>query len=701
MKLFLASLLGGVATVRSAYLVKTQQSPVDQVVTLLGELETKIKADGETEKLAYDKYACWCENTLGEKVKAIEDAKKSIESLQTEILRLKAEVASHGANIEQLKKDIAKNIEAQKEAQAIRTKEHESYTEGATESEQCIGALEAAINVLTGAGTGKKEGGLLSVQRHTMQEAQLLSVVGGIRGLLARPTAAHTLSNDDMELVRQFVDNPEEFMPAKGATAFLSAAEIRNNPFGDYAPQSGRIQGVLKGLYDSFANDLERANAEEALKEKAFRELMEVKENELKTLEASELRQTTDEADKSKALSDSQSELDDTKTQLEADEAFFASTKDNCKAKAGEWAERSRLRTEELHGMAKAVAILSSPDAQATFHNASTTFLQLVSEEDNHPRRKSQGATKAYQKLAMMASKFKSLALAKIAMKLGAGGHFDKVIQAIEKMIIMLNQEEQDDVAHRDRCEKKITENTHAMEDLNYTIDKTKKEIERAEQEVSETQDKLTKIEEKINSTSEQMEEQKQLRVKDSDDFLQAHKDDIEAIKLLDKAISALGAFYSSNQIQMSFIAKREEPAPETWSDSYDTRKSESGGVIAILEMIKEDLEKEIQTARGVEQVAAVNYDTDLNTNRKLLAAQKSTKNELNMQLAELDRKIANKNEFISMRDKDFGAEKKTEEALKADCSWVETHFESRKEKRKTELEGLKEAKNYLMGVEP
>lgn len=699
MKSLVVSSLASLATVRAAQFVSSsrQTSPVDQVVTLLNELQTTIKADGKTEALAYDKFACWCETTLGEKSKAISDAKTSIEDLQNVILKMKGDLASHAVNIEQLKKDIAANLEAQKEATALREKEHEAYTEGTAESEQCIGALEAAINVLTGAGTGKKEGGLLSVQRHTMQEAQLLSVVGGIRGLLSQPTAQHTLSDDDLSLVREFVEKPEDFMTAKGATAFLSAAEIRNNPFGDYAPQSGRIQGVLKSLYDSFTSDLEKSNAEEAVKEKSFRELMEVKENELKTLQATELRQTTDEADKTKTLSDSQTELDDTKTQLEADEEFFASTKDNCKKKAAGWAERSRLRTEELNGMAQAVAILSSPEAQKTFENSSTTFLQVASDED-HPKHRSKRANKAYERLTVMASKFKSLALARIAMKLGSGGHFDKVIQAIEKMIKLLKEEGEDDIAHRDRCQRKITENTHAMEDLTYTLDKTAKEIERLEQVVSETEDKLTKVEENINSTEAEMAEAKELRTKDSEDALQAHRDDIEAIKLIEQAIKSLSGFYTRNQIPMSFLGKKEDP-PETWESDYDTRKSESGGVVAILEMIKEDLEKEIETATGLEKVASANYDTDLNTMRKLLASQKATQVETRMQLADLQRKIASKQEFTSMKEKDLAAEKKTEEALKADCSWVETHFESRKDKRKIELDGLKEAKNYLMGM--
>jgi len=37
--------------------------------------------------------------------------------------------------------------------------------------------------------------------------------------------------------------------------------------------------------------------------------------------------------------------------------------------------------------------------------------------------------------------------------------------------------------------------------------------------------------------------------------------------------------------------------------------------------------------------------------------------------------------------------------ALAADCSWVETDFDSRAESRETEIDGLLEAKNILAGA--
>merc|ERR1719453_2142109 len=120
------------------------------------------------------------------------------------------------------------------------------------------------------------------------------------------------------------------------------------NPFGDYAPASTQIQGILKGMYDAFAESLEKANAEEADAQKAYEELMATKKEELATLEAALAKEMGDDVAKEKRIADARAERDDTEAQLKADEKFFEETKAGCKQKAEEWANRCRLRTMEL-----------------------------------------------------------------------------------------------------------------------------------------------------------------------------------------------------------------------------------------------------------------------------------------------------------------------------------------------------------------
>jgi len=168
-----------------------------------------------------------------------------------------------------------------------------------------------------------------------------------VRVVFRAKNMPQTLSEKDLALVKSFAAKPEEFL--KEHT--VAMAQVGQNPFGDYAPQSTQIQGILKGMYDAFTADLEKDNAEEAESQKTFEALMATKRQEKATLEATLQQQETDQATKTKKLKESQVLKDDTVDQLNADEAFFADTKEACAAKANEWSVRTRLRTEELNGM--------------------------------------------------------------------------------------------------------------------------------------------------------------------------------------------------------------------------------------------------------------------------------------------------------------------------------------------------------------
>merc|ERR1719310_1720984 len=77
-----------------------------------------------------------------------------------------------------------------------------------------------------------------------------------------------------------------------------------------------------------------------------------------------------EKAELTKKLADDKVLLKDTKEQLAADKKFFAETKQDCKDNAVAWAQRSRIRTEELQGMTKALEILTSDEAKKTFESA-------------------------------------------------------------------------------------------------------------------------------------------------------------------------------------------------------------------------------------------------------------------------------------------------------------------------------------------
>jgi peptidoglycan hydrolase CwlO-like protein len=688
----LASLLCGATlfAVVSAATLQSAATPMDRVVGLLAKLKATAVSDGKAEQKAYDKYACWCESTLGRKATDISDGKASVDELQETITKTKADLAAHTSEITDVKKMIAANIASQREATELRTKEHNEYSDDRAESENCVGALEAAVKVLTGAGTGKA--GFLG----TLQEAQILGAVAGIKDVLRTHEVTQRFSDDEINAVRKFAERPEDYVG--GHTFGFSAAQVANNPFGDYAPQSTQIQGILKGMYDSFTADIEKDNADESSKQKAFEMLIATKKQELKTLEATLERQELDAATATKTLADSKEQLDDTKEQLEADEKFFAESKSSCESKAGMWAERVRLRTEELNGMAQAIAILSSDSAKATFENATTTFLQLSETNTAYNR--------AYARVKSLAETYKSISLGRIAVEIKTNGHFDKIIAMIDSMISTLRKEGWTDMEHRDRCEAKQNANENNKDDLEADITKTKETLGRMENTEKELDGDLQKLKDEMAGTKKSIKELLEMRNKEEADFVQALKDDTEAVALLGQAIKALTEFYTNNKIALlqhrspEYSESPDKP-PEIFEDAnYGGKKEGTGGIVAILTMLKEDLEKEIEGGKADDAAAQGSYEKDNAALEDTLATQRKKLTDLESDIAELESKIEDYKEWQKQKDGDLDAENDVEKSLKTDCAWVKSTFKKREEKRKLEMDGLVEAKNYLAGVD-
>jgi len=645
--------------------------------------------------MSYDKYACWCESTLARKAADIAQAKKDSVTLQTTITRLFGELGAHGAEIKQLQKDISENIEAQREARSIRGNQNSDYEGEKTESEQCIGALESAIKVLT-AGT---RGGFLE----TMKEVELLSVVSGIRGALKHEVVSKTIKPSDMALIDNFLKHPSDFV-GKRASNMMSSLQITNNPFGDYAPQSTQIQGILKGMYQTFAQDLEKANVQEATEQKAHEELMFTKKQELQTLESTLGQQRLDSAQASMDRDTANEQLDETKAQLAADETFFDVTKSGCQEKAGQWAVRSRLRTEELTGVRTAVNILTTQDAQNTFANSTTTFVQVKSVTFNSVR------VGASAKLAHLAREFNSVGLANLAVDMRTGGHFDKVIGTVDKMIANLRQEGLDDIDHKDRCERAQDKNGYEVADLGSAIGKADSKLLALSQEDLRLGGVIDGLNTEINATKTSMQDALDLRNDAVTDFRQALHDDVDAVAILEETLVALTRFYTANKIPLSLAQKKSAPtytvdpdkAPDTtWSDEkYGGRSEETHGIVEIIRMIKEDVEKEIKTARVDNADAQAQYEKERDALQESLDAQLALKASTEREQLETKAEHQEVTNFKSAKGRDLTAENGLTSAISSDCSWVAQYFDSRRTKRAKEIEGLIDAKGYLGGAD-
>ena len=128
-------------------------------------------------------------------------------------------------------------------------------------------------------------------------------------------------------------------------------------------------------------------------------------------------------------------------------------------------------------------------------------------------------------------------------------------------------------------------------------------------------------------------------------------------------------------------------------------RKSEGTGILSILSMIKEDIQKEMKVATEEEHMALKAYED-------LRAENTAIVNALDEKLVSLGQDIAVKMKVIAdlgaVHENKAASESATNDFLAdlgPNCDWVDKHFDSRAEKRKAEIEGLQKAKSVLAGA--
>jgi predicted nucleic acid-binding Zn-ribbon protein len=658
-------------------------SPVTRVVTLLNELKAKVEADGREEQQVYDKFACWCEKTTGRKAKDIQTAKEHIEELSEEIKKRKGQLGSLSAELAQLKKDINSNEQSQKDANSLRKKEHGKYAQTKDEMEEAIGALEKAINALSGAGMAS----LVST------EARMMDVAADLRGALELAPRG-IVTSEQIAGVRGFLTNPSVFTQTAAKASGVDT----------YAPASNEIVGILKDMFQTFTANLETASATEAEDVKVFEDLMAAKSKELSDLQNTLEKKEAENAEATSVEADSQQDREDTSAQLAADEQFFDDTKASCREKANDWALRSRLRTEELAGIEKAVEILDSPEAQSAFESATTTFVQVRGVS----KKLADARTKAFNALKKVSRRNPRMALLAAAVGTQTGWEFGSIISQTDKMIAAIRKEEAEDVAAKQSCDEMEGKANAKKADLQGEIDHITNRITKLNTRISSAQQEIVDTDGDIDAQKQLMENAIADRNAEHEDFVAALKDDEAAVKLLEQARNALAAYEKNNKDALSMLQKHkrdpeytvdQDKAPDASFSSGKSHDTESKGIVGIIEMIKEDLENEIKQEKQKEADDQAQFEKEKEDFKKALKALDQRKADLEEEIGQIEEKIAQKNADKKNTENDKQAAQDTLDKLKPSCDWVAQTFEQRRENRRLELEELMESEATLQGA--
>merc|ERR1719155_433519 len=357
----------------------------------------------------------------------------------------------------------------------------------------------------------------------------LLRVASDVRTAVLGSRQIAGLSKEQSKVLKHFLEDPNQFAPKAALVQDpVDYYDQKAQAKASYSPQSATIMGILKDMYDTFSADLEKSNQEESAAQKSFEDLIAEKQKQIADWTAQVTDKEGQKAEKSTQLSENEELLEATQAQLKIDEDFFATARGSCKDKSDEWDERSRLRTEQLDGIEKALKILTSDEARETFAasavRAQDTFgtegertmeatdvtkksvgdvLFLQVDQSRVPRERAYNAIKR----VMGHSKNLRLARLAVAVRTAAKGHFDEVMAEIDRMIEVLKEEGQEDIEQRDWCIAEQNNQTNHTENLEYDISQLQAKITAAEEKKAKLEAEKVDTEKKKSDLEEAMAE--------------------------------------------------------------------------------------------------------------------------------------------------------------------------------------------------
>merc|ERR1719291_996125 len=322
----------------------------------------------------------------------------------------------------------------------------------------------------------------------------------------------------------------------------------------------------------------------------------------------------------------------------------------------------------------------------------------------------------------------------------GQSTGFEKVIKMIDDMVTLLGKEQVSDDEKKAFCEAELDKAEDKLKGLNTKTSDLEKALDTANGQVATLTDEVAALTKAIAQLDKEVADATQMRKEEHAENEETVANDSAAKQLLEIAKNRLAKFYTpklykaapkvelsaENRVVVSMggtvaptpapggiagtgvtalvdIAVHDKvappPPPETW-DAYTKKGEEHTGVVEMINLLRNDLDKEIQETQVNEKEAQREYETfmaDSAAKRaedsKSIELKEAAKADLGAQLEELSaEKAATMKEAMA-----------TAEAIKdlhLDCDWLVQNFQARKDARAGEAESLKNAKAVLSGAD-
>jgi len=313
---------------------------------------------------------------------------------------------------------------------------------------------------------------------------------------------------------------------------------------------------------------------------------------------------------------------------------------------------------------------------------------------------------------------------------------FEKVIGMIDAMVVTLKKEQTDDDHKKEYCAEQFAQADDKKKSLERSIKDLETTIADAKEGIATTQEDIKALGASIVALDKAVAEATAQRKAENEDFTQLMASDSAAKEILLFAKNRLNKFYNPklykappkrelsdedratlaaggtlaptaapagiagtgvtvlSQVSEHGVAKP-APPPEA-PGAYKKKSGESGGVIAMIDLLVKDLDKEMTVAETEEKDAQGDYEQMMKDSAEKRAQDSKNLGDKEAALADMQAALEKSTEDHASATAELGATLQVIQGLHNECDWLLQYFEVRKEARTGEIDALGKAKAVL-----
>jgi len=652
---------------------KAAVTPVQKVIQLLDNMVEKGTQDKQDEQVQFAKFKTFCDSTVADKQRAIEDANEMMEVLSADIekfqsmaQRLSKEIGQHDSDISTWEGDLDA-------ATKVRAIENQDYIATAKDYDASIDAVDEGIAIIN---AQQKD-----VEQEPKQAAAVLTQIKNLK----------LIPDHSRKIIDSFIGHG-----VHQENLAVSAPEARA-----YESATTGVTDVLSGIGQKFETEDVDLHENEAKAKRNFELLAQDIRSQIDFATSARTEKAEAKARNLQNGADAKGQLVDTTGTRDADTKYVEDLITTCEKKSADFANRQQLRADEIVAVQKAIEILGSGAVAGNSEKNLPQLMQLkvkpaasLLQVESNSQNPSQIKVAAY--LRAQAVKINSRVLSALATRVSADP-FKKVKKMIKDLVVKLMEEAQAETEHKGWCDTELSTNKHTREEKTEAVELLSAEIDELTASVSSLTDQTAELTKQVAELDEAVAKATIQRNEERAKNKQVVREAQEAQVAVEKALGVLNEFYAKAAGATSFAQAGHKAEPEIFSDEpYKGMGGESGGVVGMIEVIQSDFARLESETAAAETAAAEEFrlfmsDSKVDKTNKAADLHHKSETKQNHEQA-LQEKTAD----LHGTEKELNAAMAYFEKLKPTCIETGVSYEDRVQRRKEEIESLKTALRVL-----